>query len=97
MTNDIIKTDKQLGKKIGRHARDYGLDPALEMDRIKMVNIIDRILNNPDEIRHGEWRSQPGISDYYIKGNDVVVINNNRFVTVLKGGIDNARIKNARK
>lgn len=97
MTNGIIKTERQLGKKIGKHAKDYGLNPISEEDRNKFIKIIDDILNHPDEIRYGEWRSQSGESEYYIKGNDVVVINNNRFVTILKGGINNERIKNARK
>ena len=62
-----------------------------------MEEIIDDILSNPDEKRLGDWRSQPGDSEFYIKGNDVVVVNGNKFVTILKGGIENARVKNARK
>lgn len=95
--NGIIKTDKQFGKKIGKHSADYGLDPSNPKDRIKMEEIIDDILSNPDEKRLGDWRSQPGDSEFYIKGNDVVVVNGNKFVTILKGGIENARVKNARK
>lgn len=95
--NDIIKTDRQLGKKIGKHAQDFGLDPSNEADRARMVQLIDGIILNADEVAHGEWRSQPGTSDFYIKGKDVVVVNSGRFVTILKGGVDNARIKNARE
>ena len=95
--SDIIKTEKQLGRKIGKHAQDYGLDPSKEADRIKMVLLINEIINNPDEIAHGEWRGQPGVSDFYIQGDDVVVVNNGEFVTILKGGVNNARIKNARE
>lgn len=95
--NGTIKTDKQFGKKIGKHAADYGLDPSKSEDRQKMETIINDILVGPDEIRRGEWRSQPGDSEFYIKGNDVVVVNSNKFVTILKGGVDNARVKNARK
>lgn len=95
--NGTIKTDKQFGKKIGKHASDYGLDPGRVEDRAKMEDIIDDILSNPDEKRFGNWRSQPGDSEFYIKGNDVVVVNGNKFVTILKGGIENARVKNARK
>lgn len=97
MTNGIIKSDKQLGKKIGKHAKDYGLDPSNDADRQQMIHMIDNIINSPDEVLHGEWRSQPGMSDYYIKGEDVVVVNSGRFVTILKGGISNERIKNAGK
>ena len=90
-------TDKQFGKKIGKHAQDYALNPSLETDREKMKSIISEIIDQYDEIRTGEWRGQPGISDFYIKGDDVVVINHDKFVTILKGGITNARIKNGRK
>ena len=96
--NIIITEDKQFGKKVGKHAVDFGLDPTKEQDRQRMREIINEILSFPDEIRTGEWRSQPGICDFYIKGNDVVVVNNNRFVTILKDGVsENARIKNAGK
>lgn len=97
MSNGIIKSKRQLGKKIGKHAEDYGLNPADKSDRLRMVQKIDDIINNADEILHGEWRSQPGLSDFYIKDEDVVVVNNGRFVTILKGGVKNERIKNARK
>lgn len=97
MTNGIIKSNRQLGKKIGKHAKDYGLNPGNESDRERMIQKIDDIINNADEILHGEWRSQPGLSDFYVKGEDVVVVNNGRFVTILKGGVENERIKNARK
>lgn len=95
--SEIIINDKQFGKKIGKHAYDWGMDPANDKDREKLAGIIQTILNAPDEIRHGEWRMQSGVSDFYIKGDDVVVVNNGNFVSVLKGGINNARIKNARK
>ena len=86
-----------LGKKIGKHAADYGLDPGSPKDRAQMESIIDDILTNPDEKRKGDWRSQPGDSEFFIKGEDVVVVNDNKFVTILKGGAENARVKNARK
>lgn len=95
--NGTIKTDKQFGKKIGKHAADYGLDPGSPKDRAQMESIIDDILTNPDEKRKGDWRSQPGDSEFFIKGEDVVVVNDNKFVTILKGGAENARVKNARK
>lgn len=63
--------------------RTYGLKSV----RIK-INVI--------KLRQ-QRRFQPGETDFYIKGNDVVVANNGEFVTILKGGIKNARIKNARK
>lgn len=94
---ELIKTDKQIGKKNGRHAKDFGLNPSNPEDRKKFVQIIDDIYNNPDEIRRGEWRGQNNECDFYIKGKDVVIVNGGKFVSILKGGVENARIKNARK
>lgn len=96
-TGDIIITDKQIGKKVGKHASDWGLNAGSADDRAKMTDIIRSIIEDADEIRRGAWRLQPGDSDFYIKGEDVVVVNNKKFVTILKGGISSARIKNARK
>lgn len=94
----IIKTDKQFGKKIGKHAIDYGLDPANAADREKMAAIIDEIVQHCDECRAGEWRGQEGEVIFYIKGEDVVVAKQDRtFITILKGGVSNERVKNARR
>ena len=47
------------------------------------------------EISRGEDR-EPGKA--YIKNGDVVLVDkDNKFVTVMKGGVNNARIKNKRK
>ena len=94
----IIKTDKQFGKKIGKHAMDYGLDPGKENDREQMRTIIDAICSSADEIGHGDWRGQPEPVKFYIKGDDVVVTTEDDvFITILKGGTTNARVKNARR
>lgn len=94
----IIKTDKQFGKKIGKHAVDYGLDPSKPEDREKMRVIIDDISENPDEIAHGNWAGQSEPVKFYIKNGDVVVATESgAFITILKGGITNARVKNARR
>ena len=93
----IIMTGKQFGKKAGEHVKDYGLDVTKEEDRKKFFEITQDIVQNHDEIRHGDWRGQKGTCDFYIKGEDVVVINNNKYVSTLKGGANNERVKNARK
>lgn len=82
----IIISSKQFGKKIGKHTSDFGMNPASEKDRTRMKEIILDIMNNYDELQIGEWRGQRGESEFYIKGNDVVVVNNKEFVTILKGG-----------
>lgn len=94
----IIKTNKQFGKKIGKHAADYGLDPSKPEDRLKMSDIIDDIVKNKSEVRIGNWRGQQDEVNFYIKGDDVVIAKDNgEFITILKGGVTNARVKNARK
>ncbi|UPA28937.1 minor capsid protein [Terrisporobacter glycolicus] len=94
----INKSGKQFGKKIGKHAIDYGLDPSNPNDRSKMNDIIDNIVKNSSEQRIGDWRGQNEEVLFFIKENDVVVSKQDgEFVTILKGGIENARVKNARK
>ena len=94
----IIKTDKQFGKKIGKHAKDYGLDPSNEEDRKRMESIIDNIVQHHTEKAVGQWRGQVDDVIFYILGEDVVITKQTgEFVTILKGGINNARVKNARK
>lgn len=89
--------DKQFGKKVGRHAADFGFDPASEEDRAKLLRIIYDIRNNAEEQRIGPWRGQPEDVIFYLKGDDVVITRQNgEFVTILKGGISNERVKNAR-
>ncbi|RGX53780.1 hypothetical protein DWV16_16265 [Anaerotruncus sp. AF02-27] len=98
LKNGIIKTDKQFGKKIGKHAADFGLDPANAMDRQKISRIIDDIIIGHTEKVSGSWRGQQGDVDFYIKAKDVVVARKTgEFITILKGGVDNARVKDARR
>ena len=94
-----IKYDeKQFGKKIGKHAQDFNLDPTSEKDRQQMKFIIDEIVYNASEIRSGTWRGQSSEVVFYIKGEDVVITKQDTtFITILKGGVNNARVKNARK
>ena len=89
--------DKQFGKKVGKHAADFSLDAASAEDRAIFLEIIQDIRNNPTDQRIGSWRGQPGEVIFYIKDEDVVVTKQNgEFITVLKDGISNARVKNAR-
>lgn len=96
--SDIILNNKQFGKKTGKHAADYGLNVQKPEDREKMRNIITDIIENKDDFAEGSWRGQNGKSKFFIKGEDVVVVNEkDEFVTILKGGVNNARVKDARK
>lgn len=97
--SSIIKvSDKQFGKKIGKHTKEYGLNPKSSLDRKKMRHTILEIVEKADEVIEGTWRGQTGSVIYYIYGEDVVVTKEDgEFVTILKGGATNARIKNSRK
>lgn len=105
-TKGINIDDKQFGKKIGKHAKDFGLKPGDKDNREKVKSIVNDIVNNYDEIVPGKWRGQGellpngghagGIVDFIIKGNDVVVAKNGNFITILKDGVNNARVKEAR-
>lgn len=99
-------TSKQFGKKIGKHASDYGLDPSKKEDREKLKNVIQEIASSPDYVIPGTWRGQgkmgedgkqqDGVVDYIIKGSDVVVAKDGDFITIIKDGIhSNKRIKKA--
>jgi len=97
-SSGIILSDRQFGRKIGKHAKDFGLNPGNNEDRNKLKDIIADIIENKDDYAEGDWRGQPGISKFYIKDENVVVVNEkNEFVTILKGGVTNERVKNARK
>jgi hypothetical protein len=91
--------DNQFGRKVGKHAEDYGLDPKNPENRQWVKNHIEDIRSNPDEIRSGTWS---GLGDgppnargrgpavFFRQGNDVVVTDiKGNFVTILKDGINN--------
>jgi hypothetical protein len=62
-----------------------------------MQNIIDDIVETRDTVKTGEWRGQSEDVDFYIKGDDVVLLSKSgEFITILKGGVNNARVKDAR-
>lgn len=75
------------------------MDVSSESDRKEFIKMINNLAENHDSIiRNVNWRGQTDTVIAYVKGDDVVLVNkNNEFITILKGGINNARIKNARK
>ncbi|MDT8913753.1 putative T7SS-secreted protein [Amycolatopsis sp. PS_44_ISF1] len=89
-----VKVDsKQFGTKVGKHAQDYGLNPADAESRAWVRQHVDDISRTPNEVRQGPWNPQGGGGgDYYFlrKGEDVVVTKSDgEFVTILKGGQGN--------
>lgn len=94
----IIVSEKQFGKKAGKHAVDWGLDPSKETDRNKLKEIITDIIQNRDEEFTGEWIGQKEEVRFWVKGEDVVITTkSNQYITIMKGGANNARVKEARK
>lgn len=95
--HDISFSKSQFGRKIGKHASDFGLNPGSEDDRKKMTQIIVNIVRNAEERCYGEWAGQESPVLFHILGDDVVIEDKNgAFVTILKGGITSARVKDAR-
>ena len=96
---DLIIDDAQFGAKIGKHAEDFGLNPADPVDRQAMRDLIKYIFEHPDEIRRVPWNPKGGGgADYlfYRLGSEVVVTTAKRqFVTILRYGIYNGWFKGA--
>ncbi len=93
--------DKQFGRKLGRHFREWGLDPQNPYHRITMRTKVENIGNNPDKIVSGTFAGQgPGGArgpvQFRIRGADVVVTKpDGEFVTILKNGISNPSVRSA--
>jgi len=101
-------SDEQFGKKVGKHAEDFGLDVSNPKDRNFVWNRTNDIYYNPTEIRKGVFRGQgevlpnganaTGKVKFYIQGNDVVMTDmNGKFITIMKDGINNIYVKKATK
>ena len=94
----LIISDKQFGKKVGKHAKDYGLKPQNKEDRERVLTIIHEVFYSYDEIRIGRWKGQTGDILFYIKNDDVVLSKlNGDFISIWKDGVNNAWVKEARK
>lgn len=94
----LMVDSARFGTKIGKHAQDYGLDPSAESTREFFRKEINRIVSDAEERCYGDWRGQEFPVVFHIKGDDVVVESKDgEFITILKGGVSNARVKNAGK
>ena len=101
-------SEKQFGKKVGKHAEDFGLDPSSSESRDFVRNKANEIFEKPTEIREGIFRGQgtllpngsnaAGKVRFYIQGRDVVMTDmNNNFITIMKDGINNIYVNKAIK
>ncbi|MCG8419718.1 MAG: hypothetical protein MJE77_17435, partial [Proteobacteria bacterium] len=82
----VKMSGKQFGKKWGKHASDYGLDPSDAASRSWFKDRIRRVASDYDEVRQGPWYPNAGGgSDYlfYRSGNDLLITKpNGNFVTM---------------
>lgn len=95
----IIITDRQIGKKSGKHMSEWSLNPALPEDRKKFIDITKDIYKNADEVRRVVWAFDKNGNrtvevNAYIKGNDVVLVSDDHsYITTMKDGIHNKRVE----
>jgi len=88
-------SERQLGRKIGKHAADFGLDPANSAHRAQLRRLITEIITAPQRVVAGTFRGQ-GAVKFFIKGEDVVITTPMEdFVTILKGGVHNPAVQRA--
>lgn len=90
---------KQFGTKWGKHAADYGLDPASSSSRTWFMNRARDVHLNPTEVRRGAWNPSGGGGENYFffrQGDDLLITRpGGEFVTMFPGGSTNAWFKNA--
>ncbi|MFT2018343.1 hypothetical protein ACMA1D_21260 [Streptomyces sp. 796.1] len=75
-TPSLTINEKQFGKKWGRHAQDYGLDPSDASARTWFRTHLANVRNEPDEIRRGPYNPQGGGGEdyfFYRQGKDLVI------------------------
>jgi hypothetical protein len=76
----------QFGKKWGKHASDYGLDPGDPVARKWFADRIQEVRREADEVRRGPYNPGSGGGDdywFYRKGNDLVLTKpDGQFVTM---------------
>ena len=96
LSDSVAFPSGQVGKKFGKHCRVWGLDPSSEEDRQRLKGTIKGIIDGADEVDEGDWRGQPNPRTFYLRGNDLVIVNAlGEFVTVMKGGGDNRRYRSS--
>ena len=96
--HELVITDEQFGKKVGKHAVDYGLNPGDKAAREKFRALVNDIVKNADERVYGEWEGQKNPVLFHIKGDDVVLESRDGgFISIFRGGARNAWIMHIRE
>ena len=95
MGDEIIISDDQFGRKLGKHAASFDLDPSDPVHRTRLRSTIERIAASPDRVVEGSFRGQ-GLVRFFVEGEDVVVTTpSNEFVNILRGGVTNPSVRKA--
>ncbi|WP_019548377.1 DUF6531 domain-containing protein [Streptomyces sulphureus] len=103
---DVSINEKQFGKKWGKHAQDYGLDPGDSASREWFRSRMHAVHGSPDEVRQGAWNPDGGGGADYLffrKGGDLMVTRpDGEFVTMFpqetpRGWFAEAKVIHTRK
>ncbi|MFI7658635.1 RHS repeat-associated core domain-containing protein [Micromonospora parva] len=77
----------QFGKKWGKHAQDYGLDPANPAHREQFMRRMQEIHTGPHEVRIGPIMKDGPDNIMYRQGNDLLITKmDGTFVSMYPGG-----------
>ncbi|AUX36278.1 MULTISPECIES: RHS repeat domain-containing protein [Sorangium] len=95
-----LKVDSiQFGKKVGKHAKDFGLDAGNPAHRQWVRERINTVVQQYDEVRQGPWSPRGGGGNdflFFRKGTDLVITKpSGEFVTIFPGGQSNEWFKGA--
>lgn len=89
----------QFGDKTRPHAREWGLDPYIEQDRLILRGLVLDMLENPDVVLDGKWRAVGYLpAHYFISGDDAAIVwaNGLDYVTIVENGVNtNGLIRDA--
>ena len=82
---------------------EWGLNVSSAEDRAKFIEITKNIRANAQEVRRVQWLHDPETGrrtvevNGYILGEDVVLVKDDgEYITTMRGGINNGRVKNGR-
>lgn len=91
--HEIKFTDEQFGTKIGKHAKEFGMDPSIEENRNWFKKYIKDIVKHAGERLYLEWKGQDELVIAHIFRDDVVLEDaNGCFITIMKMGARNGNI-----
>lgn len=91
--HEIKFTDEQFGSKIGKHAKDFGMDPSIKKNRNWFKKYIKDIVKHAEERVYLTWKGQEELVIAHIFHDDVVLEDaDGCFITIMKMGARNGNI-----